>query len=93
MAALDCERKSVEMLSVELERFFSDRGGLGLEPTGEADVEVPVGTVDDAAEIEEGFDVKSVKLAMIAGVIVDMLLCCWRCCGRDITLKDDVGGR
>lgn len=96
VAASDCEKKSVGILSIELDRFFPSRGELELEPTEEADVEAVVGIekVDtDEVEMEEDLDVELVNVAMVAGVIVDVLLCCARCCGRDMTLKDDGGGR
>ena len=90
VTAPDCERQSVEMLSIELARFLSVLGKLELESI-EVDVEVSVGTVDDAAETDDV--VELVKPVMVAGLIVNVLLCCGRCCGRDMTLKDDGGGR
>ena len=90
VTASDCDKQSVDMLSIELARFLSVRGKLELE-LFEVDVEVSVGTVDDAAETGDVVDL--VKPVMVAGLIVNVLLCCGRCCGRDMTLKDDGGGR
>jgi hypothetical protein len=86
---------SMDMLSIELDLARPLRGELLLDMAAPAEAEGGEGEVVLGDLSGGGDDGRrgGIDAAIVAGVMVDVLLCFGRCCGRDVTLNDEGGRR